>query len=61
MGTELERDDGGEYNENADKILYTEDTYKKAKDRRLARYVAVTLDNFNTIEFRMFRGTLIHF
>ena len=38
----------------------TEDTYKKAKDKRLGRYVAVNLDNFNTIEFRMFRGTLIH-
>ena len=38
----------------------TEDTYKKAKDRRMGRYVAVNLDNFNTIEFRMFRGTLMH-
>ncbi len=36
----------------------TEDTYKKAKDKRMGRYVAVNLDNFNTIEFRMFRGTL---
>ena len=36
----------------------TEDTYKKAKDKRLGRYVAVNLSNFATIEFRMFRGTL---
>lgn len=36
----------------------TEETYNKAKDRRLGRYVAVNLENYNTIEFRLFRGTL---
>ena len=36
----------------------TEETYKKAKDRRLGRYTAVNLENDNTIEFRLFRGTL---
>ena len=36
----------------------TEETYKKAKSRHLGRYVAVILENDNTIEFRMFRGTL---
>lgn len=36
----------------------TEETYKKAKDKRLGRYVAVNLENYNTIEFRLFRGTL---
>ena len=36
----------------------TEETYKKAKDKRLGRYVAVNLENCNTIEFRLFRGTL---
>ena len=36
----------------------TKDTYKKAKDKRLGRYVAVNLENYNTIEFRIFRGTL---
>ncbi len=36
----------------------TEETYKKAKSRHLGRYVAVNLENNNTIEFRMFRGTL---
>lgn len=35
-----------------------QDTYKKAKDKRLGRYVAVNLDNYNTVEFRLFRGTL---
>lgn len=35
-----------------------QDTYKKAKDKRLGRYVAVNLENYNTIEFRLFRGTL---
>lgn len=35
-----------------------QDTYKKAKDKRLGRYVAVNLENQNTIEFRLFRGTL---
>lgn len=36
------------------------DTYKNAKDRCLGRYVAVNLENHNTIEFRIFRGTLNH-
>lgn len=36
----------------------TEETYKKAKDKRLGRYVAVNLENSDTIEFRLFRGTL---
>jgi len=36
----------------------TAETYKKAKDKRLGRYVAVNLENYNTIEFRLFRGTL---
>lgn len=36
----------------------TGETYKKSKDRCLGRYVAVNLENFNTIEFRLFRGTL---
>lgn len=35
-----------------------QDTYKKAKDKHLGRYVAVNLDNYSTIEFRLFRGTL---
>ena len=34
------------------------ETYSKAKDRDLGRYVAVNLQNYHTIEFRMFRGTL---
>ena len=34
------------------------DTYKNAKDKHLGRYVAVNLENYNTIEFRIFRGTL---
>ena len=34
------------------------DTYKNAKDKRMGRYVAVNLENYNTIEFRIFRGTL---
>ena len=34
------------------------DTYKKAKDKRLGRYVAINLENYTTIEFRLFRGTL---
>ena len=34
------------------------DTYKNAKDKRMGRYVAVNLENCNTIEFRIFRGTL---
>lgn len=36
----------------------TEETYKKAKDKSMGRYVAVNLENYNTIEFRLFRGTL---
>lgn len=36
------------------------DTYKKAKDKRLGRYVAVNLENYHTVEFRIFRGTLRH-
>ena len=34
------------------------DTYKNAKDKHMGRYVAVNLENYNTIEFRIFRGTL---
>ena len=34
------------------------ETYRKAKDKYAGRYVAVNLENYNTIEFRMFRGTL---
>lgn len=36
------------------------DTYKNAKDKRMGRYVAVNLENYDTIEFRLFRGTLNH-
>ncbi len=36
----------------------TGETYKKAKDKCLGRYVAVNLENEKTIEFRLFRGTL---
>jgi len=35
-----------------------QNTYKKAKERHLGRYVAVNLENYNTVEFRLFRGTL---
>ncbi len=35
-----------------------QDTYKKAKSKGLGRYVAVNLENYYTIEFRLFRGTL---
>lgn len=38
----------------------TKETYKKAKDKHLGRYVAVNLNNYSTIEFRLFRGTLRH-
>jgi len=38
----------------------TKETYKKAKDKRLGRYVAVNLENYNTVEFRLFRGTLCY-
>ncbi len=34
------------------------ETYKKAKDSHAGRYVAVNLSNEETIEFRLFRGTL---
>ena len=34
------------------------DTYKNAKDKHMGRYVAVNLENSNTVEFRLFRGTL---
>ena len=34
------------------------ETYRKAKDKYAGRYVAVNLENYNTIEFRLFRGTL---
>lgn len=34
------------------------ETYEKAKNKDVGRYVAVNLSNFATIEFRMFRGTL---
>ena len=34
------------------------ETYRKAKDKHMGRYVAVNLSNISTIEFRMFRGTL---
>jgi len=36
----------------------TRETYKKAKDKRLGRYVAINLENYHTVEFRLFRGTL---
>jgi hypothetical protein len=36
----------------------TQETYKKAKDKRMGRYVAINLENYSTIEFRLFRGTL---
>ena len=39
----------------SDSIL---ETYQKAKNRDLGRYVAVNLTNFSTVEFRVFRGTL---
>ncbi len=38
----------------------TQNTYKKAKEKHLGRYVAVNLENYNTIEFRLFRGSLRH-
>lgn len=34
------------------------ETYSKAKAKYAGRYVAVNLENYTTIEFRMFRGTL---
>ncbi len=33
-------------------------TYKDAKDKYMGRYVCVNLTNYNTIELRIFRGTL---
>ena len=36
----------------------TSETFVKAKDKRMGRYVAVNLENHSTIEFRLFRGTL---
>ena len=36
----------------------TKETFKKAKDKHMGRYVAVNLENYETIEFRLFRGTL---
>ncbi len=33
-------------------------TYKNAKDKQMGRYVAVNLTNADTVEFRLFRGTL---
>ena len=38
----------------------TKETYQKAKDKHLGRYVAVNLSNWSTIEFRLFRGTLLY-
>ena len=34
------------------------ETYKSAKEKYAGRYVAVNLENANTIEIRIFRGTL---
>ena len=36
------------------------DTYENAKSKCMGRYVAVNLENYNTIEFRIFRGTLLY-
>lgn len=36
------------------------ETYKNAKDKRMGRYVAVNLENYSTVEFRIFRGTLCY-
>ena len=36
----------------------TKETYEKAKRKRMGRYVALDLGNEDTIEFRLFRGTL---
>ena len=36
----------------------TKETYSKAKSKGMGRYVAVNLLNWDTIEFRIFRGTL---
>ncbi len=37
-----------------------QDTYKYAKEKHMGRYVAVNLENCNTIEFGLFRGTLLY-
>ena len=37
-----------------------EETYKKAKEKHTGRYVAVNLENYDTVEFRLFRGTLCY-
>jgi len=34
------------------------ETYKDAKDKRYGRYVCVNLENYDTVEIRIFRGTL---
>ena len=34
------------------------ETYTKAKFKNFGRYVAVNLENYATVEFRLFRGTL---
>ena len=36
----------------------TEETYNKAKEKRMGRYVAVNLENHNTVEIRLWRGSL---
>ncbi len=36
------------------------DTYKNAKDRCMGRYVAVNIENIDTVEFRLFKGTLCY-
>lgn len=36
----------------------TEETYNKAKEKRMGRYVAVNLENQNTVEIRLWRGSL---
>ena len=36
----------------------TKDTYQKVKEGNPGRYVAVNLENDETVEFRLFRGTL---
>lgn len=36
----------------------TEETYEKAKGRYMGRYMAVNLENSDTVEIRLFRGTL---
>mgnify|MGYP004661359225 FL=1 len=38
--------------------ITAKDTYKNAKNKHMGRYVAVNLENYDTIEFRIFRGTL---